>query len=150
MHWPVPPEWTGETAFLVGGGPSVRDVDLSQIRGRIIAINNSWELVPHADVLYFCDEKWWRWHGGRVMAGFEGCYIVTPSQDIPDPRGRLVKLTGPTGLYLLPRTLAAELECWSIPDPIGEDAGAYHMAARLIERRLRDLLARLSAPPGLA
>ena len=99
MPWPVPPEWTSETAFLIGGGPSVGDVDLSVLRNRrVIAINNSWELVPRATVLYFCDEKWWGWNGAKVAEGFEGRYIVTPSQLIDDPRGRLVKLTGATGL----------------------------------------------------
>ncbi len=97
--WSVPPEWTGETAFLIGGGPSLRGFDASILRGRrVIAINNSWELAPWADVLYFCDYKWWEWHGDKVTEGFEGRYIVTPSQILKDPRGRLVTLTGGTGL----------------------------------------------------
>lgn len=106
MPWSVPPEWTGETAFLLGGGPSLRGFDASVLRGRrIIAINNSWELAPWADVLYFCDVKWWGWNFAKVQNGFTGRYIVTPSQQIPDPRGRVIKLTGGTGLETDPTGL---------------------------------------------
>ena len=57
-YWSIPPEWTGETAFLLGGGPSLKGFNAECLRGRrVIAINNSWELAPWADVLYFCDEK---------------------------------------------------------------------------------------------
>ena len=98
-YWSIPPEWTGETAFLLGGGPSLKGFDAESLRGRrVIAINNSWELAPWADVLYFCDEKWWRWYGEKVGIGFRGRYIVTPSLHVPDPRAKLIKLTGPTGL----------------------------------------------------
>ena len=105
-HWCIPPEWTGETAFLLGGGPSLKGFDASILRGRrVIAINNSWELAPWADVLYFCDEKWWRWYGDKVSIGFQGRYIVTPALHVPDPRAKLIKLTGATGLETDPSGL---------------------------------------------
>jgi len=99
MYWLVPPEWCGETVFILGGGPSLKNVDIFSLRNRrVIAINNSWELAPWADILYFCDVRWWNWHGERASRQFEGRYIVTASQLLDDPRGRLLKLTGATGL----------------------------------------------------
>jgi len=127
-HWCIPPEWTGETAFLLGGGPSLRSFDAECLRGRrVIAINNSWELAPWADVLYFCDEKWWRWYGEKAATGFVGRYIVTPALHVPDRRGRLIKLTGATGLETDPCGLRH-----------GSNSGyqainlAYHFGARRI------------------
>ena len=52
----------------------------------------------------------------------------------------IVSLLGPTGLSYLPRTLPAELQSWSIPDPYGEDDDVYMSVARELERRIRVLL----------
>jgi|SRR6185503_6181792 len=77
-YWVVPPEWSGETAFILGGGPSLAREDLRPLFGRrVIAINNSYQIFPHADVLYFADSKWYMYHKQRVMESFEGRYIVT-------------------------------------------------------------------------
>jgi hypothetical protein len=49
--------WSGERAFIIGGGPSLIGFDFERLRGRgrIIAINKSFLDVPFADVLYFMD-----------------------------------------------------------------------------------------------
>ena len=33
-------------------------------QARVIVVNESWRLVPWADVLYGCDGKWWKWRRG--------------------------------------------------------------------------------------
>ena len=56
--WSVPREWPGETAFIVGGGPSVLGQDLDALRGRrVIVINSSVYAVPGADFLFFDDHR---------------------------------------------------------------------------------------------
>lgn len=74
-HWY--PNWKGETCVIVAGGPSAKEVDLEPIKGktRCIAINNSWELVPWADVLYACDNSWWRQYKDKWPA-FKGLKIT--------------------------------------------------------------------------
>lgn len=58
MQWSVPRVWSG-TAFVVGGGPSISDLDLSKLKGhRVIAINSAFEDLPFADVCYFMDCYW--------------------------------------------------------------------------------------------
>ena len=52
-----------------------------------------------------------------------------------------VSLIGRDGLRFLPSQLSAELECWSIRDPYGEDDEVYLAVARELERRIGDLLA---------
>jgi len=63
---------------IVGSGPSVKKVDLSILRDRIhvIAINESWRLVPFADMLYGCDAVWWSIRNG--VPDFKGLKV---SQD---------------------------------------------------------------------
>jgi len=71
--WSVPPEWKGETGFLIGGGPSLLGQEVSLLRGsRVVALNSSWEVAPFADFLLFGDPRWWRWHGEEVRRNFPG------------------------------------------------------------------------------
>lgn len=64
--WHVKPEWKGETAFIVGGGPSVAGQNLELLRGRrVIAVNSSYERVPWADICYFADQRWFFEHKDR-------------------------------------------------------------------------------------
>lgn len=83
--WTIPRAWPGETAFILGGGPSLKGFDGGQLAGRrVITINNSWELCPAADILYFCDGRWWDQHGDRVKQQFRGDRIVTISKTVRD------------------------------------------------------------------
>ena len=53
----------------------------------------------------------------------------------------IVSLLGEAGLSYLPRSLGAQLEAWSIPDPYGEDEEVYRNVGRLLETRIREFLA---------
>lgn len=111
MNWTVPRAWAGETAFILGGGPSLSAVDCNQLRGqRVIAINNSWELTPWATVLYFCDAKWFKRYtpkdpvlasyksnGEAIKVQFRGEYVVTISE-ISDLIVKRLKNSGRSGL----------------------------------------------------
>src|SRR5690606_3986112 len=60
---------------ICASGPSMLGVDLALLRRhrswRVIAVNNTWELVPWADVLYAGDLQWWERYEERVR-GFAG------------------------------------------------------------------------------
>jgi len=54
--WKPPKIWQGSPAFIIGGGPSVNDVDFSLIKHhRIIGVNNSYQLGDWVDVCWFGD-----------------------------------------------------------------------------------------------
>ena len=84
--WSVPPIWAGETVFCIASGPSLTHVDLSCLDdpdrpGRVIVVNDNYLRCPSADILYFCDHKWWRWHTSRpelrnAFAGFRGLKVT--------------------------------------------------------------------------
>jgi hypothetical protein len=79
----IPPQWAGETAVIIAGGPSVPVNLIARLRGkvRVIAINDSWRLAPWADVLYFCDAPWYRRNLNEIQERFTGRYVVTIAED---------------------------------------------------------------------
>lgn len=90
MTWRVPVgAWSDRAAFILGGGPSLADVDVERLRGRgrVIAVNDAGlHLAPWADVLFFADGagRWWSWNHLKLDL-FRGEHIITRAQ-ISDPR----------------------------------------------------------------
>lgn len=89
--WTAPREWEGDTAILLGGGPSLGEFPnlgelLAGRERRVIAINNSWELCPDAEILYACDGSWWERHLEGVRREFRGRWLVTVSKTVREPR----------------------------------------------------------------
>jgi hypothetical protein len=67
-YWRPEPLWKGMTAFILAGGPSLKDFDVTRLQGRMtIAINSSCLIAPWADILYFIDSSWWDNHRDIVM-----------------------------------------------------------------------------------
>lgn len=101
--WSVPLEWEGETCFILAGGPSLLGfgAEILQGRARVIAINDSYRLAPWADVLYWCDTKWWDSRRSEVTDGFTGDYIVTLNHPLI-PGTRSLRDLGQIGLSSIP------------------------------------------------
>lgn len=100
-------EWEGETAFIVGGGPSVKTQNLDVLRGRrVIAINTSFRVVPFADFLIFSDARWWK-HYYSEASQFSG-RIVSVAANVASNRLLMVKRQRPPGLATAPDTLAVK------------------------------------------
>lgn len=67
-YWTVPELWNGESCAIIASGPSLTRAAVQSIREagiRTIVINTSYQLAPWADVLYFCDSRWWGWHAAN-------------------------------------------------------------------------------------
>jgi hypothetical protein len=60
-NWIVPREWPGERCFIIAGGRSVADQVklIPKLRGRIIAIKQSVQLRPDADVMLLAARDDW-------------------------------------------------------------------------------------------
>lgn len=62
-YWTVPRVWEGSTVFVIGGGPSVGDHDLTTLHHqRVVGVNNAYQLGEWVDFVFFGDKKWWKWH----------------------------------------------------------------------------------------
>lgn len=96
--WSPPPFWRGETAFILGGGPSLRNYDLAPLAGRcVVALNNAWYARPGVEfwrddvpiqpgpwpIAFFNDGPWFRQYGDEFRA-FPGLKCtVYPSRQLP-------------------------------------------------------------------
>lgn len=84
MWWKnIPPLFKGRMVHILGGGPSLKNVDIERLRGEaIIAVNDAFLLANFISVMYFHDGKWFymrknkkaprncdllaKWHGIKV------------------------------------------------------------------------------------
>jgi hypothetical protein len=82
----------------VASGPSLTQADVDYVKGkaRVIVINTSYQLATWADVLYACDERWWRWHKG--------------AKDFPGLKFALTKASAYWGVTVLRNTGSNGLE----------------------------------------
>jgi len=101
--------WAGAVTVAIGGGPSLTQAQVDYCRGRakVIAINDAVRLAPWADLLYFCDERWYRWHEAEVKA-FRGIRATLENGRLESELPGLIsfKNAGTSGCSLTPGALA--------------------------------------------
>lgn len=71
----VTPDWAGEPCIVAAPGPSltadvVHKCRMTRMRDRwrVVAVQDAYRLMPWADALYGCDDRWWNHH--QDCAGF--------------------------------------------------------------------------------
>ncbi len=83
------PDWRGATVVIAASGPSQRreDLEFASARATVMAVNNTWQIAPTAEVLYFCDRSWWLCeepgYGQHALREFMGL-LVTANSQIPE------------------------------------------------------------------
>ncbi len=83
----LPKIWKDSTCFIVGGGPSLRNMDLAPIHDKhVIGVNDSYQLGDWVDVVFFGDNPWYRHHRKDLQkfGGLKCCclQIFGPNDDI--------------------------------------------------------------------
>jgi hypothetical protein len=123
------PDWSNEVCIIVASGPSAKDHQFEDYRGRakFIVVNNSWKLVPWADVLIGADGGWWQRYKG--VPGFTGIKVtldvsvsrqfdleliklVKHVQSLSTDKPGVVGMGGNSGFYAL--NLAVQFGCKKI------------------------------------
>jgi len=87
-NWIPKPEWKGQSAFLIGGGSSLRGFDFGLLRGKnTIGCNDAYRLGP--EIIQYClfaDPSFWG-KNREGLAGFKGkvvtCAAVLHNNPIP-------------------------------------------------------------------
>lgn len=77
---------------IIATGPSVTQDDVDRVRRaqasdacRVMAIKESWQRAPWADVLYGCQRQCWdRIDGAKGFAGLKVCCMPDAAQQYPD------------------------------------------------------------------
>lgn len=61
--------WEGKKVVCIAGGPTLTQQEVELVRTarerdevRVIVVNDQYLIAPWADVLYFADNKWGKWH----------------------------------------------------------------------------------------
>ena len=139
MRYVVPQAWAGGTCVILAGGPSLKGVDLKPLRGkvRVIAINDSGQRAPWADVCYFGDPPWWQMQQAQNPRSADGflsfhdmiykAFWVTIANFGEHPQVHCLWSTGQRGLEANPTALRT-----------GSNSGyatinlAYHYGAKRI------------------
>ena len=63
LDWKIPRLWPDSKIFLIGGGPSLNDEDLTILHNqRCIGVNNAFMLGSWIDAMYFGDCRWYEWN----------------------------------------------------------------------------------------
>ena len=122
----IDPIFLGDTIYVVGGGPSLKDFNFELLRDKtVIAVNKAFTRVPFAQVLYWSDTRFYEWFSKEIDA-FTGIKVTCR----PEPkRSDVINLlnTGKTGL---------ETMSYGLRD--GGNSGyaamnlAYHLGAKKI------------------
>lgn len=75
-EWFPEQSWKGEDVFILAAGPSASLYDYKPFRGKakFVVVNNSYKLVPWADVLVSSDGDWWHRNNGAI--GFQGTKLT--------------------------------------------------------------------------
>lgn len=64
------PDWSSDVCFVIGGGPSVAQLDAERLRApgrRVIGVNEAGLTVaPWCDVLLWADRRWLEWNRARL------------------------------------------------------------------------------------
>jgi hypothetical protein len=99
------PDWRGQAAVVVAGGPSAKDTPIEKGRGvaRFITVNEGHRICPWADVLYAADSPWWQKNKGcrefkglrvgsgdepgKMYGGIREIRLVNQTQIIRNPKG---------------------------------------------------------------
>lgn len=76
--------WQNERCYVLGGGPSLKNFDLSAVTGsRVIAVNRAYEICPQADIVASCDDCFYSWHKDHLRfrnhAGMKVMMLVDPN-----------------------------------------------------------------------
>ncbi len=77
--WRIPKIWDKATCYILGGGPSLNDVDIDRLHGdghRVIAVNKSFRLAEWADAMFFNDKGFFLGNRQRLL-DFPGLKVST-------------------------------------------------------------------------
>ena len=75
--------WTGETIYLIGGGPSLKNFKWNSLQGKkTIAINKAIKFYNNADVMYWTDGRVYTWFEKEINE-FKGLKYTIRARSYP-------------------------------------------------------------------
>jgi len=86
VKWNIPKIWSRDTTvFIIGGGPSINDLDLSLIHDKfVIGVNDAYQFGDWVDFTFFGDYPWFQKHQ-KALCNYRGlvCSSNAKTENIP-------------------------------------------------------------------
>lgn len=119
--------WPDSTVFVIGGGPSLAEMDLSPIwNQRVIGVNDAFKLGNWVDVCWFSDCRWYEWNK-ELLKEFSGVIASCTNCSCNHPRVLQVKRLEGSGIVTNPAIVR-----WNKNSGASAINLAYHLGAKRI------------------
>ena len=80
----IPVLWPDSTVYILGGGPSLNEMDLDLIKDKhVLGVNQAYKLGGWVDVNYSGDQRWYHWNK-RKLKNYKGMLITSYPNFIPN------------------------------------------------------------------
>lgn len=127
QFWTASKIWKDSTAFILGGGPSVLEADLSLIKNkRVIGVNNAYKLGDWIDICWFGDSDWYEWHKEKLV-NFSGMIIHCADRHIERPNTKCLRRGEPNGIDIRPTHVS-----WNNNSGASAINLAYHLGVKRV------------------
>lgn len=83
--------WEGRTVVCIATGPSLTQDQVNRVAladVKTIVVNDAYLLAPWAEVSYFADLKWWKWHTDGIAKPLLGLTAADVKQRFADFSGQ--------------------------------------------------------------
>lgn len=121
------PDYAGKPCIVVGGGPSLMGFEFRPFMDvPTIAVNQAFQIAPHAGYLMFADRRWYNWNQ-KPLRSFAGHKVTVGAANFPEEQDikRMTRMKD-DGLCL-DRTQLAGIDSGCIAVNL-----AYHLGASRI------------------
>jgi len=87
----IPKIWSNYPVVCIASGASLNDADVAYVynmrmldKCRVIVVNNNYLKAPWADLLHFCDKKFFDWHTGNAAFDTLNMPMTTLADEFSD------------------------------------------------------------------
>lgn len=122
--------WENQTVLLLGGGPSLKKIDLDLIAKsghRKIGVNNSYRLGNWVDICWFGDTRWFNWHKKELRATYTGLVVSCDKNQLDVPWVKVLRRMDNFGIEPIPGKVR-----WNANSGGSAINFAYHLGVRKI------------------
>lgn len=94
MFWEIPEIWPDSTVYIIGGGPSLLNLDLTPLQHkRVIGVNQAYKLGTLVDLVWYGDKQWYPRQFPKINE-FKGLIATCSAEAQPKRRYKRVRYVG--------------------------------------------------------
>lgn len=122
--WKVSKLWPGATVFILGGGPSLSQVDLAPLQHEhVIGVNDAFKLGAWVDICWWGDCRWGIWNLDELLK-YQGLNVSCTRCNCQHPKTLQVRRKEGSGISMNPEEVF-----WNKSSGASAINLAYHLGA---------------------